>query len=188
MTVALTYGVPTDRSGIAIRFGIARGFFRDEGIDLSVRVVYGGPEIAAEYDRGSLSIGELGTPPGITAIAKGHRFRIIGSGNPRGGGMFFLVRPDIDDWSGLQGHTVAALSLGSCSYWYLRQLLLQHGLDPDRDERPSAAEPGADCVMRRKLPALPDRAGGHRAWVAPACRSRLRPWRDARWGRAVPVA
>lgn len=133
MTIALEYGVPTDRSGVNVRFGIEKGFFEEEGIDLSVRVVFGGPEIAAAYDTGELSIGELGTPPGITAIGHGKRFRIVGSGMARGVGLFLLVNPAVRNWDDLRGKTLGALSIGSCSYWYLRDLLQQNGLDPDKD-------------------------------------------------------
>jgi ABC-type nitrate/sulfonate/bicarbonate transport system substrate-binding protein len=133
MTVQLDYGVPTDRSGLNVRFGVEKGFFADEGIDLSVRVVYGGPEISAAYDSGELKIGELGTPPGVTAVGNGARFKIVGSGFQRGVGLFFLVRPEIKDWSDLKGKTLGALSIGSCSYWYLLELLKQHGIDPRSD-------------------------------------------------------
>jgi len=133
MAIKIEYGVPTDRSGVNVHFGIARGFFAEEGIDASVKVIFGGPEISAAYDSGALKIGELGTPPGITAIGRGHRFKIVGSALPRGIGLFFLVRSDIDDWNGLTGKTLGSLSIGSCSYWYLREMLIQNGLDPDHD-------------------------------------------------------
>ena len=42
----LEYGVPTDKCAVTVRMGIEKGFFRDEGIDLRVRVVYGGPPLA----------------------------------------------------------------------------------------------------------------------------------------------
>ena len=70
MAQSISYGVPTDRCGLQLRLGIEKGFFREEGIDLSLRVVFGGPEIAAELDSGRLHIGELGTPPGLTAIGR----------------------------------------------------------------------------------------------------------------------
>ena len=133
MAIKLEYGVPTDRSGVNVRFGIEKGFFAEEGMDVSVRVIFGGPEISAAYDSGELKIGELGTPPGITAIGHGQRFKIIGSGLPRGIGLFFLVRRDLDGWDALKGQTLGSLSIGSCSYWYLREMLMQNRIDPDRD-------------------------------------------------------
>lgn len=135
MAIKLDYGVPTDRSGINVRFGVAKGFFAEENIDLNVKVVFGGPEIAAAYHSGDLKIGELGSPPGITAIARGHRFRIIGSGLQCGVSLFFLLSPEITTWADLKGRTLGALSRGSCSYWYLRELLSQHGVNPDKDVR-----------------------------------------------------
>lgn len=133
MAIKLDYGVPTDRSGINVRFGVVKGFFAEEGIDLNVKVVFGGPEIAAAYHAGDLKIGELGSPPGVTAIARGHRFKIVGSGLQRGVSLFLLLSPEIGTWTDLKGKTFGALSRGSCSYWYLRELLSQHGLDPDTD-------------------------------------------------------
>lgn len=131
--VKLEYGVPTNRSGLNVHFGIHKGFFSEEGIDLSVRVIYGGPEISAAYDSGELKIGELGSPPGITAIGNGKRFKIVGSGLQRGIGLFFLARPEIKTWDDLKGRTLGALSIGSCSYWYLLELLKQHGVEPTTD-------------------------------------------------------
>ncbi len=127
MPVKLHYGVPTHRSGVNVRFGIEKGFFAEEGMDVVVREIFGGPEISAAYDSGELKIGELGTPPGITAIGRGQRFRIIGSGLPRGVGLFFIVRTDVRNWEDLRGRPLGALSIGSCSYWYLRQMLIQNG-------------------------------------------------------------
>jgi ABC-type nitrate/sulfonate/bicarbonate transport system substrate-binding protein len=131
--IALDYGIPTDKEGLQLRLGVERGFFRDEGIALNVRIVFGGPEIAAAYDSGALKIGELGTPPGITAMARGARFRIVASG-VRGRAVQYLVAaPAVADWSDLRGRRVAALSVGSCSYWFARLVLQSQGLDPDRD-------------------------------------------------------
>ena len=31
----LTYGLPTDRCGLQVRLGVEKGFFREEGIDLT---------------------------------------------------------------------------------------------------------------------------------------------------------
>ena len=63
MAESISYGVPTDRCGLQLRLGIEKGFFREQGIELDLRVVLGGPEIAAELDAGRLRVGELGTLP-----------------------------------------------------------------------------------------------------------------------------
>jgi ABC-type nitrate/sulfonate/bicarbonate transport system substrate-binding protein len=133
MTIPIEYGVPTDKCGLQLRLGIEKGFFRDEGLDLSVRVVFGGPEIAAAYDAGRLKIGELGTPPGLTAIGKGARFKIVGSSVRRGAVQYFVAQPEFSDWPALAGQKLGVLTIGSCSYWFMREVVGHYGLDPDRD-------------------------------------------------------
>jgi NitT/TauT family transport system substrate-binding protein len=129
----VAYGIPTDKEAIQLRLGIERGMFRNEGLDLSLEVVFGGPEIAARYDAGTIKIGELGSPPATTALAKGARFRIVASSIRRRALQYLVVHPSIGDWDDLRGTTAAALSIGSCSYWFMREVLGRHGLDPDRD-------------------------------------------------------
>lgn len=133
MTAAVEYGVPTDKCGVQLRLGIEKGFFREEGLDFSLKVVFGGPEIAAEYDSGRFKIGELGTPPGLTAIAKGARFKIVGSSVRRGAVQYFVAKPGLERWQDLIGCRLGALTRGSCSYWFMREVLSHHGLDPDKD-------------------------------------------------------
>ena len=127
------YGIPTDKEALPLALGIERGFFRDEGLDLALKVVFGGPEIAAAYDSGLLAIGELGSPPALAALARGARFRIVGSGIRRRALQYLVARPHIEDWAALRGKRVGALSRGSCSYWFGRLVLGANGLDPDRD-------------------------------------------------------
>src|SRR3972149_749958 len=90
MSVALEYGIPTDTAGLQLRLGIARGFFREEGIELSLRIIFGGPEIARAYDAGMLKIGELGTPPATTAIGRGAGFKIVASSVRRRALQYFF--------------------------------------------------------------------------------------------------
>ena len=132
---AVQYGIPTDKEAIQLRLGIARGLFHDQGLDLSLRIVFGGPEIAAAYDSGALKFGELGSPPATTVLSKGARFRIVGSSVRRRALQYFVAHPSITDWKDLRGKTAAALSIGSCSYWFMREVLGRHGLDPDHDLR-----------------------------------------------------
>jgi ABC-type nitrate/sulfonate/bicarbonate transport system substrate-binding protein len=133
MQTSIEYGVPTNRCGLQIRLGIEKGFFRDEGIDLTVRIVFGGAEIAAELDSGRLPIGELGTPPCLTAIGKGARFKIVGSSVRRGAVQYLVVHRRITGWSELRCTRLGVLNRGSCSDWYMREVLAHHSIDPDND-------------------------------------------------------
>lgn len=131
--VRLEYGIPTDKIGMEIRLGIEKGFFRDERLDLSLRVVFGGPEIAATYDSGQLKVGEIGTPPATTALANGARFKIVGSGVRRRALQYFVAANDVSTWNDLKGKSIGVLSDGSCSFWFGRLVLQSNKIDPDRD-------------------------------------------------------
>jgi len=129
----LEYGIPQDKGATHLRFGIEKGFFKAEGIDLTLRVVFGGPEIARQYDIGELKIGEMGTPPATTALAAGLRFRIVASGVRRRALQYFVADKAIRNWSDLRNKRVGVLSKGSCSYWFARLVVQKHNLDPDTD-------------------------------------------------------
>jgi ABC-type nitrate/sulfonate/bicarbonate transport system substrate-binding protein len=132
---SIEYGIPTDKCGAELRLGIEKGFFHDEGLDLTIRLVFGGPEIAAMYSSGALKIGEIGTPPATTAIARGARFKIVGSGIRRRALQYFVAAPKIGGWDDLHGASIGVLSAGSCSCWFARLVLERHDLDPDEDAR-----------------------------------------------------
>lgn len=129
----IEYGAPTDKSADTVRFGIEKGIFEAEGIDLSVKVVFGGPEIAAAYGSGALQIGEMGSPPAINAIAAGLPFKITASGSRQRAHMFFGVRKGITSFDELKGKRLGLLGIGSCPDWIARKILAQHGLEAEKD-------------------------------------------------------
>jgi len=139
---AVQYGAPTDKCAVTVRLGIEKGIFEAEGLDLSVRVIFGGPEIAAAYDRGEIEIGEFGSPPAINAIAAGKKFKIVGSGCRKRAHLYLCARKGIDGYAGLKGidgyaglkgKRIGVLGIGSCSDWVTRKIVASEGLDPDRD-------------------------------------------------------
>jgi hypothetical protein len=69
----------------------------------------------------------------LTALAKGARFKIVGSSVRRGAVQYFVVHPRFGDWQDLLGSNLGALSRGSCSDWYMREVLAHHAIDPDND-------------------------------------------------------
>ena len=129
----IDYGAPTDKCAVTVRLGIEKGIFEAEGLDLSVKVVFGGPEIAAAYESGELQIGEMGSPPAINAIAAGKPFTIIGSGCRQRAHMFLGVRKGIESFEDLKGKRLGLLGIGSCPDWIARKMLMKHGLEPDKD-------------------------------------------------------
>jgi NitT/TauT family transport system substrate-binding protein len=129
----IEYGVPSGNDALTVRFGIKVGTFEAEGLDLSVRIVFGGPDLAQAFSSGDLSIGSIGSPSGLNAMAAGGNFRIIASGCRQRAHMYLGVRKDIKSYQMLRGKRLGLLSIGSCPSWIARRMLIQHGLDPDAD-------------------------------------------------------
>lgn len=127
----LEYGVPTDKCAATVRLGIEKGFFKDVDIDLTVRVVYGGPPLAKAYDNGDLEFGEIGSPPGTMFMSQGYDFKVVGGALRRKAHMYLCVGKHISNWEELRGKKIALLSRGSCPEWYLRAMLIERGLDPE---------------------------------------------------------
>ncbi len=113
-----------------------QGFFADEGIDLSIRVIPGGDALAKALGRGEIDLGRMGTPPFLQAVGNGSfpDGRIVASSVIGNLDHFILVaRPEIEDLRQLKGRTVGVLSKGSCDGHLMRMLLARAGLDPERD-------------------------------------------------------
>ncbi|MDP6689095.1 MAG: hypothetical protein QF384_06335, partial [Alphaproteobacteria bacterium] len=70
----LEYGVPSGNDALTVRLGVEKGIFEAEGIDLSTRIVFGGPELAAAFSSGELAIGSIGSPSDLNAMAAGGNF------------------------------------------------------------------------------------------------------------------
>src|SRR4051812_18973157 len=129
--LTLDYGVPTDKCASTVRLGVEKGFFRDEGIDLNVEVVYGGPPLAAAYHTGALQFGEIGSPPATMFIARGYDMTVVGGALRRKAHMYLCVGKHVADWEGLRGKRLGILSRGSCPEWFMRGMLLDRGFNPD---------------------------------------------------------
>jgi ABC-type nitrate/sulfonate/bicarbonate transport system substrate-binding protein len=177
----LHYGIATNKSAPNVRFGIEKGFFAEEGIDLEIRLTYGGPELASSFAARDVEIGEFGSPPALTAIAQRAPIKIIGSGMRRKFLMYLGVRSDIKDYAELRGKRLGLLTLGSCNDWLARRLWSQAGLDPEHDlkmvvvkgDYPRILAQMAEGKFEAILTIEPDLASGEcqgllRAWAA-AC-------------------
>ena len=143
----LSYGIATNKSAPNVRFGIEKGFFADEGIDLDIRLVYGGPQLARSFAAGEVEIGEFGSPPALTAIGRGASLRIVGSGLRRKFLMYLGVRADIADFAALRGKRLGLLTRGSCNDWLARQMWSQAGLDPETDLKLVEVEGGYPKIL-----------------------------------------
>ena len=129
----LAFGIPTEKSAPTVQFGLHKGVFREEGIELSLRPLFSGPALAAALDTRELKLALIGTPPAITARSHGSRFRIVGGALKQKLHLYLGARADLSSMAALRGSRVGLLSLGSCDEWIARVILRRNGLDPDRD-------------------------------------------------------
>ena len=114
----------------------AKGFFSDEGINLTTRTIPGGDALAAAMGRGEIQIGRMGTPPFLQAIDNGSfpGGKMVASHVMHNLDHFFLVvRPDIQSLTDLKGQRIGVLSNGSCDGHLMKMELRRAGLDPQRD-------------------------------------------------------
>jgi ABC-type nitrate/sulfonate/bicarbonate transport system substrate-binding protein len=133
MARKVVYGMPTERSAPSVQYGVARGFFHDEGINLSAQAFHGGPAIATALDRGELEFAHLGTPPALVACSRGARFRAVGSAIKRRLHLYLGLRSNIFRVEGLRGGRLGLLSMGSCDEWVGRRMLQTYGLQAGTD-------------------------------------------------------
>ncbi len=130
---AIEYGVPSGNDALTVRFGIEQGIFASEGLDLSIRTIFGGPQIAAAFDTGEVPVGSLGSPSAIPAMASGGRFRVVAGGCRQHAHLYLGVRTDITDYQKLKGKRIGLLSIGSCPSWIVHKMLAGNGLDAGSD-------------------------------------------------------
>ena len=98
----IVYGTPTDKCAITVRLSIENGLFAEEGLDMSVRVVFDGARKSGCIDSGELEIGEMGSPPAINAIAAGSRFKIVAVVFGSKHHMFLLCAKGIKNYGDLK--------------------------------------------------------------------------------------
>ena len=114
-------------------YGRRLGHFEKRGIDLRIRYLWGGPELAAAVADGRVWIGEMGLPPFLKACADGLPARVIGSSTIQQLDHYLVARPRIAEMRDLKGRRLGILSAGSCDEYFARSMLRTSGLDPDSD-------------------------------------------------------
>jgi ABC-type nitrate/sulfonate/bicarbonate transport system substrate-binding protein len=133
-TDRIVWGVPSfwiER--FPLYFGRNRGFFRERGIDLEIRYLWGGPELAAAVSGGMVWIGEMGLPPFLKAYADGMPARVIGSSTIQQLDHYLVARPEFGKVADLRGGRLGILSAGSCDEYFARVMLEESGMSPGED-------------------------------------------------------
>lgn len=112
------------------------GYFKAENLDVTFVQFGSGSDGARGLVAGAADVGTMDLATVLQFIERGQRFRVIAN-NRRGPTIALLVRSDLDirkgDLAALKGLRIGVSSAGSFTDQYLRLLLAESGLSPDRD-------------------------------------------------------
>ncbi|OVZ55349.1 hypothetical protein CDO44_24355 [Pigmentiphaga sp. NML080357] len=113
-----------------IVFGVEKGFFREEGLEVEF---VDAQDAVTGVATGELSFAFGPTSVYLRAAALGAPIKIVSSGFRSKGPYFLIARPGIPAIAGLKGKTVGNAQAGSNLDTVLRTILVRNGLDPRRD-------------------------------------------------------
>lgn len=112
------------------------GYFKAEGLDVTFVHFGSGADGARGLVAGAADIGTMDLATVLQFIERGQRFRVLAN-NRRGPTIALLLRSDLNirkgDVAALKGLRIGVSSAGSFTDQYLRLLLTEAGLSPDRD-------------------------------------------------------
>jgi NitT/TauT family transport system substrate-binding protein len=117
----------------------AKGFFRQEGLEVEMQNFEGGPAVAAAVQSGSVDIGWSNSVSILQARARGLEFRFFAGGLYQGPGHWTsaIVVPEnspIRRPEQLRGRTVAMNTLANINELVMRAYLDHAGVEPDAYE------------------------------------------------------
>ncbi|REK74508.1 ABC transporter substrate-binding protein [Paenibacillus paeoniae] len=112
-------------SGLAVRFGIEKGFFKEEGLDIELISTQNPIEALTSKD---VDIADSATTNVIVAAGKGAPLKIVSSMFRTKGPFYLIAKPGIESVEDLKGKNVGAAVLGSGLDAYTQTILNKHGL------------------------------------------------------------
>jgi NitT/TauT family transport system substrate-binding protein len=126
--VKVTY--PTLTSSYIFFFSaIAKGYYKDEGLDLDVVEAAGGVATPALVS-GDAQFSTSGSSA-ISAIMKGAKLKVLAVGEDRPSWQIWTTRPEIKTFQDLKGLQVGVLSRGDTGEVAIRYVLKKFGLPAD---------------------------------------------------------
>jgi NitT/TauT family transport system substrate-binding protein len=114
-------------------YGKEKGFFLEQGIDLEIEYLHGGPELVRAVQEEKIQVGTIGLPPFSKAFAEGLPAKIVGSAIMRQLNYYVVARPEIQTMTDLKGKKIGILSFGSCDEYFIRRMLKMEGVNPNTE-------------------------------------------------------
>ncbi|MEF3304585.1 ABC transporter substrate-binding protein [Paenibacillus sp. GYB003] len=115
-------------SGLAVRFGAEKGFFKEEGLDVEFITTKNAVEGLASKD---VDVADVATTTAIIAAGKGAPIKIVSSMFRVKGPFYLIAAPGINKVEDLKGKKVGAAVFGSGLDVYTQVILNKHGLKKD---------------------------------------------------------
>jgi ABC-type nitrate/sulfonate/bicarbonate transport system substrate-binding protein len=113
-----------------IRFGVEKGFFDEEGLDVEFTDV---SDVPTGVATGELTFAFGPTSVYLRAAALGAPIKIVSSGFRSKGPFFLIARKGIENFEDLKGKTIGNAIEGSNMDAYLKVILRENGVDPAKD-------------------------------------------------------
>ncbi|MBI2861772.1 MAG: ABC transporter substrate-binding protein [Chloroflexi bacterium] len=165
--VKFMFGTSTESLSFApLYLALAKGFFREEGLDAEWMRISGSAKITAAVVAGDIQIGSHVFQGPLQALDQGLPVQIVGGYN-KGVTSQTVMRRDVADHlsitaksplkdkvQALKGLTIVSTSKGGDTDLVLRWLLLREGIDPQRDMDMTYIATDADGVAAFKRGAV----------------------------------
>ncbi|WP_019925063.1 ABC transporter substrate-binding protein [Nocardia sp. BMG111209] len=126
----LTLQDSTEYTQLPLRFGVEKGIFAKEGLDVKFTQVQ---DAVTGVATGELTYAFGPTNTYLRAAAKGAPIKIVSSAFRSKGPFFLIARPGINTVADLKGKTIGIAVAGSGMETYTRKILSANGVDPDKD-------------------------------------------------------
>jgi len=134
LTVQETAGVPS----AFVAFGIEKGFFADQGLDVELQTTQGGAATIPALASGEIEVGGSNIASLLLATSKGLPVRAIAGGTAaRGAGekdfaaLLAAKGKGVASAEDLEGRTIAVNTLHNIAEVGVKASLEKHGVDPD---------------------------------------------------------
>ncbi|NHN29731.1 ABC transporter substrate-binding protein [Paenibacillus agricola] len=97
-------------SGLAVSFGIEKGIFKAEGLDVELVSTQ---DVVAGLNSKSIDVGDIATTSAIVAAGKGAPIKIVSSLFRTKGPFYLIAGPNINKIEDLKGKKIGAAAFGS---------------------------------------------------------------------------
>jgi NitT/TauT family transport system substrate-binding protein len=132
--VQLAVGQKGSWASMIAPYGIDRGIFARDKMDVKIAYTAGGPDTINGVINGGAAFGlGIGTTAVIAAFAKGAPIRIVAADFTGGGDLFFYAKPDspINSYADMNGKSIGFTRVGSSTYMTVRALAEQYKVTPN---------------------------------------------------------